>query len=56
MDRLLPRQGRLTWFLRKGRSRFEDRFAMNVARIGNIFLRWRRRHTLDFCSSREPLV
>jgi hypothetical protein len=46
----------LTWLLRKGRSLLENFPAMNVSRFGDIFLRWRRRHTLALCSSGDPLV
>ena len=47
---------RTTWFLRKGRSQLENLMAVNIGRFDNILLRWRRRHTLALCSSREPLV
>ena len=50
------RNGRITWFLRKGRSHLEDRSAINVENLDNIFLRWRRRHTLARWSSRDLLV
>ena len=57
LDRVSAGQsGRLTWFLRKGRSHLENRLAMNVKRFGDILLRWRQRHTLALCSSRESLV
>ena len=45
-----------TWFLRKGRSQLENRPAMNLDYFVDIFLRWRRRHTLALCLSLEPLV
>jgi len=39
-----------------GRSPLEIHSAMNVSRFGDVFLRWRQRHTLALCSSRDPLV
>ena len=47
---------RTTWFLRKGRSPLGNLSAMNVVRFGDALFRWRQRHTLALCSSRDLLV